>query len=156
MVDPRLSSALWRPTVNTDGDNVMVYYLAPEDKAEQAASALHAEPDYVPEPIPFEIVRKYELVGQERQGTELALVFRQGDEIQGEGADGQEGGSKKRKAGLAGYHEFHSRTTLRKKRALVRSFFLRHRLDFFPFVARRRRLWRSQGDHKLTHFVFSF
>lgn len=111
----------------------MAYYLAGPDDAARAAESQHVttpDEDYVPEPITYSIMRKYELVGQGRQGTELSLVFR--DESEVVGASG-----KKRKLGIAGYHEFISRTTLRKKRAAVRRAFP------VPPVRERRRLTRA-------------
>lgn len=92
----------------------MVYYVPALGMGERAADAQHQlgppEEDAIPEPVTFEYVRKYELAASgNRQGTELSLVFREGDEVAGPSG-------KKRKHGLAGYHEFHSRIVLRKKR----------------------------------------
>jgi len=104
----------------------MVYYLPEPGSGPQALEAEHQmaaadEEDEMAEPpaVRYELARKYELVGQpSRQGTELSLVFRQEAAAEGEDAAGGAGPSagKKRKHGLAGYHEFHSRITLRKKR----------------------------------------
>ncbi|CED84583.1 Putative RNA polymerase II regulator [Phaffia rhodozyma] len=118
--DLALSSAIFRPVL-LDDETTLVYYLPDsEEVGRKAVEGMVDRGETGPstdESYKYNLTRKYEVVDQQlRQATELGFILCTDNSSTEDQAENGTGGKRKRSKG-AYYHEYHSRTVLKKKRA---------------------------------------
>ncbi|KAL7409175.1 RNA polymerase II-associated [Mrakia frigida] len=114
-----LSSAIFRPILDSDGEQSLVYYVPETAEAdEEALKGMRTDQPESTEPVRYIFARNYELAGTGAalaKGTELALIICEADE-EGDVKAGEAAGGKRKRGKGAYFHEFISKTTIKRKR----------------------------------------